>query len=139
MTLEDATRLIEEFLAALNARDRDGWIAAFHPELEGYSGLVAMEGGQAYRGLEGAAAWFDNLMEVYETLHAEHDQTVVVGDHALHLIRMEYVGRGSGVRLTPTLAWVTQIRDGRFVFAHSHFDVSEGFHGMARRLARGDP
>lgn len=61
MTVEEATQLTERFAKALNRRDRDGWTACFHPDLEGYSGLASMEGGAAYRGLEGAGAWFDNL------------------------------------------------------------------------------
>jgi hypothetical protein len=54
MTVEEATRLAQAFAEALNRRDRDAWIAAFHPDLEGHSGLVAMEGGDPYRGLEPA-------------------------------------------------------------------------------------
>jgi ketosteroid isomerase-like protein len=134
MTVEEATRLAERFVDALNRGDRDGWIAAFHPELKGHSGLADMEGGEPYRGLEGAGAWFDNLMTVYETVHARLDQTIVVGDHALQLIRVEYVGRGSGVTLAPTLAWVVEVRDGLYVFAHSYFDLAEGFLELGRRL-----
>lgn len=37
--------------------------------------------------------------------------------------------------LAPTLAWVTEVRDGRYGFAHSHFDLAEGFLELGRRLA----
>jgi hypothetical protein len=60
----------------------------------------------------------------------------VVGEHALHLVRVEYVGKGSGVTLAPTLAWVIEVRDGRFVFAHSHFDVAQGFLELRRLASR---
>jgi ketosteroid isomerase-like protein len=137
LTVEEATRLTQTFVGALNRRDRDGWIAAFHPDLEGYSGLVAaMEGDESYVGLEGAGVWFDDLLEVYETLHASLEQTIVVGNHALQLMRVEYVAKASGAILSPVLTWVCEIRDGRFVYAHSHFDFAEGFADMARVLAR---
>lgn len=46
--------------------------------------------------MEGAGDWFDNLWDVYEAIEASLEQMIVVGDHALQLIRVEYVGRGSG-------------------------------------------
>jgi ketosteroid isomerase-like protein len=133
---DEAANLARAFADALNRHDRDGWVATFHPDFEGYSGLVAVEENTPYHGLEGAGAWYDNLMEVYETLHADHEQTIEVGQHALSLIRVEYVGKSSGVTLETVLAWVTEIREGRYVFAHSHFAVGEGFEEMGRRLAQ---
>jgi ketosteroid isomerase-like protein len=135
MTVDEATRLTEKFLSALNTRDRDAWIAVFHPDLEGYSGLVAMEGGAAFKGLDGAGAWFDNLWEVYDNVSGSLEQTIVVGQLALQLVRVEYVGKSSGVALAPLLAWVCEIRDGRYIYAHSHFDLAEAFLDMGRRLA----
>ena len=135
MRVKEAIQLAEQFAKALNERDRDSWIACFHPDLEGYSGLAAIEGGAAYRGLEGAGAWFDNLLEVYESLEANLEQTIVVGDHALQLVKVAYVGKGSGISLAPTLVWVCEISEGRYVFAHSHFDIAEGFREMGSRLA----
>jgi len=134
MSVEEAASLTRRLVDALNRGDREGWVSAFHPDLEGYSGLVVSEGGAPYRGADGAAAWFDNLQEVYESVHATVEQSLAVDQHAVHLIRVEYVGKGSGVRLAPTLAWVTEMRDGRFVFAHSHFDLAEGFLEFGRRL-----
>jgi hypothetical protein len=76
-------------------------------------------------------------MEVYETVEASLEQTIVVGEHALQLIRVEYVGRGSGLTLAPTLAWVVEVRDGQYIFASSHLGMAEGFREMSRQL--GDP
>jgi ketosteroid isomerase-like protein len=135
MTVEEATRLTQKFVAALNQRDRDAWIGCFDPGIEGHSGLVRAEGGEPFRGLAGAAAWFDNLVEVYERVQASLEQTIVVGEIALQLVRVEYVGQGSGVTLAPLVAWVSKIRDGRYVYANSHFDIAEGFLDVGRLLA----
>jgi ketosteroid isomerase-like protein len=137
VTVKEATRLTQKLLAALNARDKEAWTASFDPDIEGHSGLVAAEGGAPFRGPDGAADWFDNLVEVYESVQASLEQTIVVGDIALQLLRVQYVGKGSGVALAPLVAWVTRIRDGRYVYAHSHFDVAEGFLDVARLLAPG--
>jgi ketosteroid isomerase-like protein len=134
MRVEEAARLTQEFLAAMNRRDREAWIAVFDPDFEGYSGLVAVESGEPFRGLEGAAAWFDNLMEVYDRVHGSLEQTLVVGELALQLVRTEYVGKGSGIALAPLVALVSKIHDDRYVYVHSHFDLAEGFLDMGRRL-----
>jgi ketosteroid isomerase-like protein len=133
---DEAASLARKFADAVTRQDRDGWVAAFHPDFEGYSGLVTVEERTPYHGLEGAGAWFDNLMEVYSELQADHEQTIEVGEHSLSLIRVEYVGRSSGVTLEAALAWVAEIRDGRYVFAHSHFEVGEGFEEMGRRIGQ---
>jgi len=135
MTVEEVTRLTERFAEAVNGRDREGWVACFHPDFEGYSGLAASETGRSYRGLEGAGAWFDNLWEAYETVEGRLDQTIVVGDHALQLVDMAYVGRASGLKLEATLALVIEMREGRYLFVHSHLDVPDAFHEMARRMS----
>lgn len=136
MTVEEATALAETFATALTRRDRDGWVAHFHPDLEGYSGLAAMESGAAYIGLAGAGEWFDNLVDVYETLEASVQQTIVIGNHALQLLDVRYIGKGSGVVLEPTLAWVVEVRDGLYVYARSHFEIADGFRDMAERVAK---
>jgi ketosteroid isomerase-like protein len=135
VTVEEAIALTQRLLSALNTRDRTAWIACFDPDLEGYSGLVAVEGGVPFEGLDGAGEWFDNLFEVYGGLRGSLDQTIVVGELALQLLRVEYVGKGSGVKLAPLVAWVIKIRDGRYSYVHSHFDLAEGFLDMSRRLA----
>lgn len=132
--ISEATRLVEAFADALNRHDREAWVASFHPECEGISGLVSMEGAEAYRGTEGAGRWFDNLSEVYERVEAKREQTIAIGDHALHLVRVEYVGKASGVALETLLGMVTEMRDGRYVFVHSHFEVPEAFREFAARI-----
>jgi ketosteroid isomerase-like protein len=139
VTVEEATRLMEKLLAALNRRDRDAWIASFDPDMEAVSGLVTAEGGAPFRGLEGASDWFDNLGEVYESVQARLEQTIVVGDVALQLLRVEYVGKGSGVALAPLVALVSKIRDARYIYVRSHFDVAEGFLEVGRLVASGRP
>lgn len=44
--------------------------------------------------------------------------------------------RSSGVTLEAVLARVAEIRYGRYVFAHSHFEVGEGFAEIGRRIGQ---
>jgi ketosteroid isomerase-like protein len=135
VTIEEVTRLTQRFADAVNSRDRDAWVSCFDPRFEGYSGLTASESDEAYRGLEGAGAWFDNLLEVYESVQATHEQTLVLGDQALLIVRVEYTGRASGLRLDAPLGLVAELRDGRYAYLHSHFVLAEALWEMGRRLA----
>jgi ketosteroid isomerase-like protein len=135
MTVEEAVELMEKLADALKRRDKEAWMACVDPEFEGHSFLVSSEGGAPFRGMEGASDWFDNLMGVYESIETTLEQTMVVGDIALQLLTMEYVGKGSGIALAPLVAWTCRIRNGRYVYAHSHFSVAEAFSEVARHLA----
>jgi ketosteroid isomerase-like protein len=134
MSRDDAIRLTKGLFDALSRKDRDAWVSLFSSDFEGRSALVESEGGERLKGAEGGGSWFDNLLEVFETVEARLEQTLAVGDHALQLVRIEYVGKGSGLQLARTLACVIQVRDGRCVFASTHFDLAEGFREMAERL-----
>ena len=136
MDVEQAAQVGEQIVAAMNRRDPGPFLGVVNPDFEGASALVEAEGGMAFRGVEGAKAWFDNLLEVYERLQASIEQTVAVGEHALYLVRVEFVGKGSGVALEARVAWVVETRGGRIAFMHSHLDVAEAFYEMGRRLAR---
>ncbi|MDQ3964819.1 MAG: nuclear transport factor 2 family protein [Actinomycetota bacterium] len=135
MDFERAAQLAGEIAETLNRRDPDRFLARVHRDFEGCSALVQAEGGQMFRGVDGARAWFDNLLEVYERLRASVEQTVAVGRNALHLVRIEFVGRGSGVAIEALVAWVIEAREDRIVFMHSHLDLAEAFDEMSRRVA----
>ena len=82
---------------------------------------------------EGAGRWFDNLSEVYERVEAKPEQPLQSA--TTHCIfRVEYVGKASGVALETLLGMVTEVRDGRYVFVHSHFELPEAFREFAARI-----
>lgn len=136
MDADHATQLAEQIVESLNRRDPDPFLRLVHSDFEGRSALVEAEGGQTFRGIDGARAWFGNLLEVYERLSAAVEQTVAVQAHALHLVRVEFVGRGSGVAIDSLVAWVIETREDHVVFMHSHLDLAEAFNEMGRRIAQ---
>jgi ketosteroid isomerase-like protein len=136
MGAESATHLAGQVVEALNRRDPEPYLAVVHDDFEGYSAFVEAEGGDAFRGVEGARAWFENLVEVYARLSASLEQTVAVREHSMHLVRVEFVGKGSGVAVDSVVGWVLEARAGRIAFMHSHLDLAEAFHEMGRRLTQ---
>ena len=134
MEATPATHLAGQIVEALNRRDPDPYLAVVHDDFEGYSAFVEAEGGDAFRGLEGARAWFENLLEVYGRVSASLEQTLAVRDHSLHLVRIEFVGKSSGVAVDSLVGWVLEARAGRIAFMHSHLDLAEAFHEMGRRM-----
>jgi ketosteroid isomerase-like protein len=135
VTIEEVTRLTQRFAEAINAGDRDGWVACFDPGFSGYSALATSETGQAYHGLEGAGAWFDNLFEVYDSIEGRLTQTLVVADQGFQIVRVRYVGRASGLTLDADLALVSELDEGGYRYLHSYLDLPQALRGFAERIA----
>lgn len=54
----------------------------------------------------------------------------MVGNHALHLLDIRYVGKGSGIVLTPILTRGVELRGEPY----SHFTIADGFVDMGERV-----
>jgi ketosteroid isomerase-like protein len=134
---EDVRRLGDETWDAFNSGDFDRWIALVHSDFEGYSALVETEGGAAFKGIDGARAWWDNLRETFETVHISLEQVVAVGEHSLSVTWVRWVGKGSGIEMSQAVFFVNEVRDGRWMFVHSHLDPAAAFAELAQRLAQG--
>lgn len=137
MTSEEVERINEAGWGAFNAGDLDAWLALFDPDFEGRSVLVEAEGGGVYEGIEGARAWWDNLQEAFESVEVAVDQFVSVGPHVLSLNKASWVGKESGVELTQEVFFITEIRDGRFLYVHTLLDPAAAFAEMAQRIGQG--
>jgi len=135
VTIEEVTRLTQQFAVAITAGDRDGWVACFDPSFSGYSALATSESGEAYHGLEGAGAWFDNLFGVYDSIEGELAQTLVVAGHGFQIVRVKYLGRASGLTLDADLALVSELHEGRYRYLHSFLDVPAALRHFAQRIA----
>ena len=137
MTAEEIQRFYDQSWAAFNSGDLDGWLATFHPDFEGLSVLVEAEGGGAYHGLDGARAWWANLQEAFESVQVAVDQFVSIGPHVLSINTASWVGRESGVELTQEVLFVSELRDGGWVYVHTHLDPAAAFAEMAERVGQG--
>jgi SnoaL-like domain len=105
-----AWRLAVSYIDAWNKRDRAAWLDLLHPELE-FRPTALVGPGIVYRGIDGAARYFDELIASERAEQAE-----IVGLRRVaqdrFLIELELLIDGGSVA---TACVISQVRDGKFV------------------------
>jgi steroid Delta-isomerase len=87
-------------MAAVEARDRQGWLALFAEDavVEDPIGPSAFDPeGQGHRGLEAIAAFYDNVIAANESIAFTIRQSILCGDEAANVgvIRIAFAGGGA--------------------------------------------
>jgi ketosteroid isomerase-like protein len=109
---EENVELARKVLDALGKRDPSLLIALSDPEVEWHSFFALGEGG-AYRGHDGARRYMSDLDDAWEVVRAEVDDALAVGDVAVLVGRIHYLGKGSGVESASPAGWMLKFRDGK--------------------------
>lgn len=127
---QTAEELVLATIEAFNKFDREAVERLCASDFELISPMSEIRG-EPYRGHPGAHQWLDDLEENFESLEAKIDEVVHVRrDRILILGRIDVVGRTSGLDYEQTMAWITDLRDGRARCIWLLFDQDE-----ARRVA----
>ena len=87
-------------MAAVEARDRQGWLALFAEDavVEDPIGPSAFDPeGQGHRGLEAIASFYDNVIAANESIAFTIRQSILCGDEAANVgvIRIAFAGGGA--------------------------------------------
>jgi steroid delta-isomerase len=87
-------------MAAVEARDRQGWLALFAEDavVEDPIGPSAFDPeGMGHRGLEAIAAFYDNVIAANESITFTIRQSILCGDEAANVgvIRIAFAGGGA--------------------------------------------
>lgn len=87
-------------MAAVEARDRQGWLALFAEDavVDDPIGPSAFDPeGHGHRGLEAIAAFYDNVIAVNESITFTIRQSILCGDEAANVgvIRIAFAGGGA--------------------------------------------
>jgi ketosteroid isomerase-like protein len=114
--------VVLEGVDAINRRDPDAFIACLHPDVvwevsgDVFPGLRGI-----YRGHSGARNWFAEVLEVWESLHLEVEETTEARDRRVFLgFLFTARGGGSGVD-TELRGWTV------FSFADGKIARRQGF------------
>jgi ketosteroid isomerase-like protein len=103
--------LVQQARDAYNARDPEAWVAIWTTDCEWHPFLTArVEGDPGYHGHNGMRAWFEDVDEMFSTMHVELEAVREAGDRLLVLGQMTAVGRGSGAEVSSEVAWVIEPR-----------------------------
>jgi hypothetical protein len=125
MDSEERDALARVFMAgvdAYNERDFDAFLPQFHPEIEYYSMFVRVEGGDAYRGLDGMRRYWKDLSDAVEQSIFKVDHLEWHDDVLLAVGRVMGTGRVSGAPLEYECFQTARFTDGLLVWCSTHTD-----------------
>jgi ketosteroid isomerase-like protein len=107
--------LIRTGYAAFNRRDFAAAGATFHPQVEWYPYLGAVEG-DVYRGREAILRMWSSLEEGFGgTLRVEIRELIDCGDEVVAVVEASATGSGSGLEVHQTWAQLARVQDGLVV------------------------
>jgi ketosteroid isomerase-like protein len=109
---------------AFNARDIDGFLAYFDPDVEFHSSFSGV--GTVYRGHEGLRRWHQDLEDAWGgEIRSEHLVYFYVGEHTLTVAVLRGRGRHSEAEVETPDVLVARWRDGLITFLKSYLSMEE--------------
>jgi ketosteroid isomerase-like protein len=108
------------FVHTFNARDIEGMIALFDPNIEFHSTFAAVGGG-VYHGHDGMRGWHRDLQEAWgQEIRADPDAYVDLGEQTLIFFVMRARGQASGAEVANPNATLLRWRDGLCVYLKAY-------------------
>jgi ketosteroid isomerase-like protein len=122
--------IAKQAMDAFNRRDVDLIDDLTTPDFEWFPALPGNVEGGGYRGREGIATYLREIGETWEELRVFGVEFRDLGDRVLVLGRAEGRGRGSGVPVATSHAFVVELRGDKMWRVRTYLD-----HGEALRAA----
>jgi ketosteroid isomerase-like protein len=108
-----------------NREDREGYLSLLAPDVVQHTGGVFPDFEPVYQGREGAARFWDNIHEPFETLLVELGEVVEKGDAAVVEYWFRAKGADSGLDVRLRVCHAVSFRDGLVVCAFARFTYEE--------------
>jgi ketosteroid isomerase-like protein len=110
---QENVEVIRDLTAAINENDFERALAHHADDivLEAPAGIR----GGTFRGLEAVGEWFADWFRIFDwNLHVDIREIAEVGDDGVLLVSLlRGRGRGSGVEVEETFAWLYRLREGK--------------------------
>jgi uncharacterized protein len=110
---------------AFNAGDIEASLNILHPEIEWHTYIVPGPGGGTYHGHDGVRELWADARRIFGEFKNVPEQVFDAGDRVVAFVRVEGVGRESGVAVTARIAHVYSFRDGMVCCVESFEDRDE--------------
>jgi ketosteroid isomerase-like protein len=121
---EENVRLVERAIAAINARDIEGYLACCAENVKLETPMAALGG--VYEGIEGIGRYFTDIEEAGPDFRIELDGVEEVDSkRVLAFLRTSATGRASGIRMAPNLTNVYDLIDGKISHVRIFLDRQE--------------
>lgn len=125
MALGPNAEWVREAFERWNAGDREPPLERFDPDVEVTTVIAGALESEPYRGHEGVRAWLANLDENFEVWTIVPEEWHERGDTVVVLGKIHARGRGSGIELDQSIAWVARFRAGKLILVHTYLDHEE--------------
>jgi ketosteroid isomerase-like protein len=121
---QENVRLVERAIAAINARDIEGYLACCTENIKLETPMAAVGG--VYEGIEGIGRFFTDIEEAAPDFLIELDGVEEVDSkRVLAFMRTSSTGRASGIRLAAPSTNVYDLTDGKISHVRIFWDRSE--------------
>jgi ketosteroid isomerase-like protein len=115
---------------ALRAFDAVSATEIADPEVEWHSFFALGQAAGAYRGHDGTRQYVADLQDAFESIDADIDDWLEIGDLALLVGRICYRGRTSGAESASPAGWVFKFRDGKVVYFRAFVDPKRALESL---------
>ena len=116
--------LVERAIAAINARDIEGYLSCCTEDVKLETPMAAVGG--VYEGIDGIRRFFADIEEAGPDFRIELDRVEEVDSkRVLAFMRTSSTGRASGIRLAATQTNVYDLVDGKISHIRIFFDGRE--------------
>jgi ketosteroid isomerase-like protein len=122
-------RLVERAIAAISARDIEGYLACCTENVKLETPMAAVGG--VYEGIDGIGRYFTDIEEAGPDFRIEVDGVEEVDSRrVLAFLRTSATGRSSGIRMAPTLTNVYDLIDGKISHIRIFLDRQEALEAV---------
>ena len=121
---QENVRLVERAVAAINARDIEGYLACCTENLKLETPMAAIGG--VYEGIDGIRRYFTDIEDAAPDFRIELDGVEEVDSKRLiAFLRTSGTGRASGLRMAPPITNVYDLIDGKISHVRIFLDRHE--------------
>jgi ketosteroid isomerase-like protein len=114
-------RLVERAIAAINARDVEGYLACCTEDVELETPAAAVGG--VYEGIDGIRRFFTDIEDAAPDFRLDLDGLKEVDSkRVVASLHMSSTGRASGIRMAPPTTNVYDLTDGKISHVRVFFD-----------------
>jgi ketosteroid isomerase-like protein len=112
---EENVEMHYQALDAFSRHDLDGLLALADPDIEYFSRILELEGGEPYRGHDGMRRWWEDWLAIAPDASAEVEDVRDLGDVTVARVRLGGHGVGSGASVEQTIWQVGEWRQRKCV------------------------
>jgi ketosteroid isomerase-like protein len=123
---EENVEIVEGCFRAWNRGDRDGWLAATHPEAEWSTAIERQVEGvdRVHKGQADLGRFWDEWHALWNAT-VDVSETRDLGDYVLVFAIFRAKGKGSGVEVERSIGYLIEFEDGLIRRARTYFPPEE--------------